>query len=300
MEVNCAESTAPIDINDTPTNTCDLKCKYSFKYKESTSTITNNQYYLSLTYEQSFPEPVIFNANTYQVNEIRIYSPSLHTYSGIKSDAEIIIIHSGSIGNLLVCIPLIKTQSVNSSTEILNNIIINTNKYAKNTGDKTLLTQTINLNTLIPNKKYYSYNATLPFPPCDGIYSYVVFSKDDGAFSTINENQLITLQNLISKHNISIKKGIKFYVNKNGPGLISNDVEKGDDIYIDCKPLSPDGDIIDETINTELPKNNKLFQSIDIKQKLTNMRSNGVIKIIVIILLMYIILKLFSFIINKL
>ena len=50
MEVNCSESTAPIDINDTPTNTCDLKCKYSFKYKESTSTITNNQYYLSLTY----------------------------------------------------------------------------------------------------------------------------------------------------------------------------------------------------------------------------------------------------------
>ena len=42
--MNCENSTAPIDINNNPTGTCDLKCKFNYKYKESGSKLTNNTF----------------------------------------------------------------------------------------------------------------------------------------------------------------------------------------------------------------------------------------------------------------
>ena len=104
--MSCLKSNSPIDIS--PTNVkgdCSLKCKYSFNYGDSFITIKNKKKYLTLGYDNSNTN-VIFNGLKMQVSEIRVFSPSLHTFDGNKSDAEMIIIHQGFGKNLLVCIPI--------------------------------------------------------------------------------------------------------------------------------------------------------------------------------------------------
>ena len=49
-----------------------------------------------------------------EVHEIRIYTPSLHTYDGVRAEAEMIIVHSGFGKNLLVCIPMKSSDGTGS------------------------------------------------------------------------------------------------------------------------------------------------------------------------------------------
>lgn len=232
----------PIDITNNSKGTCDLKCKYSFKYNDSTSTISNiGGKYLKLSYEKINTYPVVFNSYPYYVSDVFIVSQSLHTYSGMRADAEILIRHMSDYNTVLwVCIPLIKSNSVNKSTEILENIISNASKFANKASLTTYLKESINLNHFIPNKKFYSYKN------CKSSENFIVFSKDDGAFATIKEEQLNTLKNIISDYTSVIKTNqiSDFYVNNQGPQSLAGDVTG--DIYIDCKPVSDDGKIIED------------------------------------------------------
>ena len=60
--MNCETATAPIDINNNPTGTCDLKCKFNFKYKESGSKLKNNMYY-HIKYNEVNEETITFYNN---------------------------------------------------------------------------------------------------------------------------------------------------------------------------------------------------------------------------------------------
>lgn len=232
----------PIDITNNPKGTCDLKCKFSFKYNDSTSTITNiGKKYLKLSYEKINTYPVVFNSYPYYVSDVLIFSPSLHTYSGLRADAELIIKHSSDYNTRLwVCIPLVKSNSVNKYTQTLDNII-NASKFANKSGSSTYMKETINLNDFIPNKKFYTYKN------CANSENFIVFSKDDGAFATIKESQLTDLKKNIGDYTSFIKTNQtnEFYVNNKGPEGLSGDITG--DIYIDCKPVSDDGKIIEDT-----------------------------------------------------
>lgn len=232
----------PIDITNNPKGTCDLKCKFSFKYNDSTSTITNiGKKYLKLSYEKINTYPVVFNSYPYYVSDVLIFSPSLHTYSGLRADAELIIKHASDYNTRLwVCIPLIKSNSVNKYTQTLENIISNASKFANKSGSSTYMKETINLNDFIPNKKFYSYKN------CANSENFIVFSKEDGAYSTIKEEQLNNLKKIIKDYTSVIKTNQmnKFYVNNQGPQSLAGDVTG--DIYIDCKPVSEDGKIIED------------------------------------------------------
>lgn len=242
--MSCEKSTAPINITDKPNGSCNLKCKYTFKYKDTTTVLKNKKFYLSLTHERSYPAPVKYNDFDFNVDEIRMYSPSLHSYNGNKTDAELIIRHSSINGGLLfVCIPVVKTEQTNNSTAFFEHIISNANLYAKTDDESTVIKQPMNLNIFVPTTKYYSYNGTLPYPPCTGDHSFVVFSKNDkNAFTMINTTSLIALKKIILETNFPVKTG-DFFVNTEGANdNITNTTT--DDIYIDCSPVDDDGNIV--------------------------------------------------------
>ena len=290
--MNCENSTAPIDINNNPTGTCDLKCKFNYKYKESGSKLTNNTFYLSLTHDQVYPAPVNFNADDYQVSEIRIYSPSLHTYSGVHAEAEMIIVHTGTQGTLLVCLPIIKgNKTTTKSEKDLETIIKTAKKFARKPNEETALQQNFNLNNFIPkNKPFFSYKATLPYIPCKGEHNYVVFSKDDGAYITIYEDLLKDLKSVISLHSMVTKKDTKFYINKTGANISSG---KAEEIYIDCKPVSDDGEVIDES---KLKSESKdIFKDMNF----SDIKDNIFFKILFILLAIYLIYFIFNFLLKK-
>ena len=85
--MSCPNATAPIDISLSKiTGKCDYKCSYSFNYNNSSCVATNRREYLKLSYDKSSSPPVLYNSSGYDVEEIRLYIPSLHSYSGTKTD----------------------------------------------------------------------------------------------------------------------------------------------------------------------------------------------------------------------
>jgi carbonic anhydrase len=235
--MSCPNATSPIDINSSSVvGKCDLKCDYSFKYQNSSCVATNRGDYISLSYDNTSNPPVIYNSNTYDVKEVRLYTPSLHTYYNSHADAEIIIVHNSNSGArpLLVCIPIQKNNSTSISAQLLKTIISTVSKSAPTNGDSTTVsTKTFNLSSFVPKKPYYSYSATEPYQPCLTNVDFIVYDLTSSSLD-INSDTLQILQQVISKNVYDIKKGPQLFFNEKGPSRYGSG---SDDIYIDCQPV---------------------------------------------------------------
>ena len=177
--MTCESATAPINIIDASAKDCKGKCDYAFFYQNTSGYVKNyNKQYLLLSIQDNTLST--FNSNSYQIEEIRIYSPSLHTYGGTKADGEFLIIHKNINGpdKLIVSIPLIKGGNITQpSTDIKN--IINIAAQSGVNQSSELNGMTINLNNYIPKTNYYFYKGTLPYSCGSGVLvNYVVFSKN--------------------------------------------------------------------------------------------------------------------------
>ncbi|GAG40260.1 unnamed protein product, partial [marine sediment metagenome] len=178
---------------------------------------------------------VLFNDVKYNVKEIKVFRPSLHTYNGNKAVAEMIIVHTGIYGNLLVCIPF----KVGSGSHPFISALCSNGPCASE-GSKTINVSDFNLGNIIPKSEYYSYSGTLPYGKCDGTYNFVVFDVNKGYIST-SATDLNNLTTLISKNAIKVRAGPVFY---NKQGTTQNAFDGGGEIYIDCQPTGNDGEEI--------------------------------------------------------
>jgi carbonic anhydrase len=236
--MSCPTATAPIDINmSTITGKCDLKCSYSFRYSSSSCVATNRNDYISIAYDRTSTPPVTYNASGFDVQEIRIYTPSLHSYSGSKADAEMIIVHNSSSGEkpLLVCVP-IKSNNSSSESALLFNTIVNTvASSAPSDGESTTVNvRKFNLSSLVPRKPFFSYSATEPYQPCSTDVDYIVYSTSEAALD-MTPSTLDKLTNIIKSNSYDVKKGPSLFYNEKGPTKGgSGSVE----IYIDCQPVN--------------------------------------------------------------
>ena len=120
----CGNATSPVDIKQSGINkSCKNKCKFQFDYGNSSCNVTNKGDHLSIAYDQTTSKQAQLNSQDYYVTDIRIYSPSLHTYNGTNADAEILILHHSDNQNMIVSIPLSATESSNSASSLLKTII---------------------------------------------------------------------------------------------------------------------------------------------------------------------------------
>jgi carbonic anhydrase len=264
--MTCPNATAPVNIVNNPEFICDLKCEYSFKYPLTSLNVANRGDYLSLKTDPANSPPVTFNANKYDVTEMRLYQPSLHTYSGKSAAAELIIVHSGvsSQGNLLVCVPIVLgsiSASNPDSSSILDLIISEVAKTANSAGSKTSVNiPTFTIDKMVPMKPYFSYSGTLPYSPCSGDYDYIVYSQDSGAFLSITDQAYTALQQVISANSYTQHKNkAGVFYNKNGPTNAAT--AGGNDIYMECLPTGSEGEAL-----VPLTKNSsELFHTESIK-----------------------------------
>jgi len=197
---------------------------------------TNRGDYISLSYDNQTNSPVLYNSVGYNVQEVRIYSPSLHSYSGSKTDAELIAVHSSATGTkpLLVCLPIKASSSSSNSAKLFQQIVSTMASNSPADSESTEVNcDNYSLNNLIPKKPFFSYTATEPYQPCSTTVDYIVFSP-----STYNLDiapaTLARLTNIISKNNYDIKQGPSLFYNEKGPG---SGGAGGDEIYIDCQPV---------------------------------------------------------------
>ena len=232
--MSCSTATAPIDISMSKiTGNCDLKCSYSFNYSNSSCLATNRGNYISISYDKSSSPPVLYNTLQFDVKEIRLYIPSLHSYNDSKKDGELIIIHTSNTGAipLLVCIP-IKSNNTSSTSAVFFNKIIDTVASSAPSEDEATNVNipNFNLNLLVPKKPFFSYSATEPYQPCSENVNYIVFTSS----LDINSDALIKLQSIIQSNPYDIKSGANLFYNEKGS--TSRGSNSGD-IYIDCQPV---------------------------------------------------------------
>jgi carbonic anhydrase len=159
--MSCPNANSPIDISQQKVaGKCDLKCEYNYNYPNSSCIATNRGDYISIAYDTFSSSPVNYNSIDYNVKEIRIYHPSLHTFNENKSIAEVIIIHISNKGTipLLVCIPLIENNTNSDSSTILTTIINNVSINAPSEGESATITMdNFSLTPFIPQKPFFSY-----------------------------------------------------------------------------------------------------------------------------------------------
>lgn len=246
--MSCPNANAPIDINvKNIAGKCDLKCAYNFKYLNSSCVVTNRGEYISIAYDASSTPPVTYNNVGYNVNEVRIYSPSIHTFNGIYAVAEMIIIHVSNKGTkpLLVCVPFIKDNSETKSSSIISNIVNTMTNSAPSDGESTTVyMDDFTLDAFVPKKPYFSYTAIQPYQPCVGDVDLIVFGIQV-ANSCISEDTLSKLNTIISANSYTIKSGPLLFFNAKGPGSSG----LTDEIFIDCKPIDRDSEQVKITTN---------------------------------------------------
>ena len=239
--MNCKKATSPIDITKNVAGDCDLKCEYSFNYARTNLLARNKgDYILFRPTVITNTSDVIYNSDDYTVRGIRLYQPSLHSYGRKKADAELIITHTNisGAGSLIVCVPIMKGAS---SDSMLNDMVNSVARLAPTEGSNAgqITKSNFSLNNLVPNKPYFSYTGTLPFPPCNGEYDYVVFNIEDAL--KISNQSYRTLQRIIVANQYKTRSPRdRLFYNKDGPST-----GKGkDEIYIDCKPTGSDGETL--------------------------------------------------------
>ena len=232
MSTGCQNSTSPINISkQSVAGSCTNKCDLMFDYHGSSCNIFRSETYLELDYDNSSKAPVTFNNIAHEVYKVRIYCPSLHTFNGKRAPAELIIAHNGNGSNLLVCVPLMESEITSESSKMMEKIVNDTEKLAPKVGNRASLNvPNYNLNNIVPKLPYFFYEATLPFPPCNGNYNLVVFHTS--TFNTIKKPIVDKMRKIIKEHAIQTRSGPELFLS----GLKSHSRES-DDIYISCQPV---------------------------------------------------------------
>lgn len=287
--MSCPNATAPIDISISKIlGKCDLKCSYSFHYNNSTCIATNRGDYISLSYDKSSSPPVLYNAIGYDVDEVRLYIPSLHSYNYIKTDGELIIVHSSKTGAkpLLVCIPINSNNTSSVSALMFKTIVDTVASSAPSDGEATTVNiPKYNLDYLVPKKPFFSYSATVPYQPCTSNVDYVVYAPLQASLDIMPET-LTKLQSIIMSNPYDIKTGPNLFFNENGPSM--GGAGSGD-IYIDCQPVGSSEESTD--VITDMG-------SSPSSQTLSDLLNNPMVRIFLGSLLFIIILYGINYLIN--
>ena len=248
--MSCTTATSPINISSKDyTDECSLKCQFKYNYARSpATTIKNAGNYLDFSYDKV---KVNYNNTDLRVQDIRLYTPSLHTFDGQKADGELIIRHMDMGVSLLVCIPILISSNSSDASKTLAFLVSEAAKRTPNVGETAVVSaNNFTLNNFIPKKKpFYAYEGTLPYNPCNGEHQYIVFMPTSSSVF-LSSNTMATLKKIIVANDISIKPAPHYFLNKRGAMFTDPTSDEGDDdIYIECHPTGADGELIQVPLN---------------------------------------------------
>ena len=256
---------------------CDLKCSYNFKYSESTTTAKNNGEMLSLTYDNSSATQVLYNNKKYTVTSIYITSPSIHTFNGSTTDAEICIEHTPINGGpqFSVGIPIKSSSDASAASSLLTEIIAAASTSVPTKGNSASLNiDGFSLDKLVPNKPFFSYTSSTDNT------QWIVYGIVDAI--PLNSSTLATLGQIITPFPLTMSGDALFY-NSTGP----NSVSIGEGIYIKCNPTGSSA----EEVSVDYAKNQT-------SSGLNDLFSGSVISIILQSIVLIIIIVIFFYLIK--
>ena len=260
---------------------CSLKCDYSFLYNLSTCTAYNEENSILFTYDSNTngSAQVSYNGIEYNVFYIELVTPSIHSFNGQQTSAELIVIHSPLVAgpSLYVCIPIVGSTGIDiimsPATQLVSEMITQSIELIPKQGEQTTLNlQGYSLEHIVPKQPFYSYS------DLSNNATWVVYGAKSGI--TVSDNLIKRLSEIISPSSDTTQNGLPFYMNKKGPTNLSIK-NLSDEIYIDCQPT---GSSTEQT---------------NITTTLTNTNNNSVmffIYVIFFLLVLFSIYMLFAYI----
>jgi carbonic anhydrase len=232
---------SPIDIKDI-TRPCTTGCSYKYNYGNSSCILVNKGKYVKIQLDSV--NIVTFNDANYSLSEARIYKPSLHTWDGTHTDAELVLNHTGSGDNMFICIPIKKDNGKGKTITFFNKFMT----YIPTTQNSEQSVAGVNkftLNDIVPNGPYYYYVGTSPWcqssdtgGPSNKI---IVFPHNYAVSMSISDfSNLSRISN--SNQPVRSPTGGAFY-NSEGTssGPLSGSGLSGNTEVVDCVPVSIDG-----------------------------------------------------------
>lgn len=254
-----SQQSAPINITNLNVKECQSTCNYSPKYDNTAFKYTNYGDYIGITLDNK-NNAVQFNNASYKVQEIRIYSGSLHTYFNKSEQGEMLIIHTNnniaSNSNLLiVSIPITTSntstlasldlqtiiQEAAANTQLSSLSTSNSTGSIRQSGTYTNNTINLNLDKFVPKTSYYYYQGVFGFQKnlsnCNNQSNIIVYSPNNANIS-ISPDKMTQLGNLLDNGDAQYYNTITnlnpiLYFNSKGVNSV-----KEDDIYIDCQPVN--------------------------------------------------------------
>ena len=173
-----------------------------------------------------------------------LITPSMHTFNGATTNAELVISHTPVLGGnqLAVCIPINQSSDSSAASNLVTELIQSVANNAPAQGETTTINISgFTLNTIVPVKPFYSYTD-------NNNSDYIIFDILDAI--ALNSDALTSLTQIIKPYPLPTPGGNLFY-NKNGP----NQSTIGDGIYISCKPTGSS----EEEVPVEYSKNSSSY-----------------------------------------
>ena len=172
---------SPVNIDTSDMKECRTLCKMRHKIKESKCFVGYKNKTITIKYSPG--SYTIYKNSLYELSEISIHTPSLHSIDGQKFDLEVCLVHklsdnSSSDSGIMLCCMYESGPDHGKPEQFISQIINHIPSEELNYEKEIEVSKDWTASWLIPESSgYFSYSGSLPYPPCQEGYSVFVYEK---------------------------------------------------------------------------------------------------------------------------
>ena len=248
---------SPINIDTSNLSSCNMLCNIAMKYSASKCHVMVKNNTPIINFDNGSFIKYINRRKILQLRSMTIHVPSMHSVNGNKFDMEVILYHkfAGNLftdsknhvpGGTAISIMFQKGNDYGKHNAFFNSFI---NKIPANNTLKEIdvkVGKKWGPELIIPKKKsFYFYSGSLPFPPCNESWEYIVFDE----IQDISSNIIETLK-------LSFNDNIRTISPLNGRVVSYN-----------SKSEIPTDNEIEKRAAEEIKRNQKIPRNVDIESE---------------------------------
>ena len=278
---------SPLNIDTSVISSCNVLCRLAVKYEPTTCSISmvNNIPTVSFT-----PNCIIKFKNEFlYLRKMTIHYTSMHTINNSYYDVEVLLYHNrnpinDTDGGVIISILMKKGADFGQANEFMNEFINQMPANDMPIEQDITVSDNWNPEQLFPtSKSFFYYDGSLPYPPCNSNWTYIIFEEA----VSISQNIIDIIHIYILNNNTNIRpiqktpSSVSIFYNANSQLDTTKDFENAE--TLEKQPTLPT--IVNVTSETWLKRNIYYFK--------------GIIITIILILMIYISIKFASIIVKN-